>query len=348
MGIFDFFKKKQSVEYSSGEDSQRKKDENTVQMHSEKNPPSDEQNVTAKGNDEEAFEYQINALMPRYQCLPNAIDSTLELKDEFGESVSFSEMFSQQFDEWKNIQSLADRRGVIFSILDGFLADDMELWQTIERLNDDRQADKALQLASVVKATMEEEQNPNYWSALARTYLILYRYKDAENCCENAFQLDTNDIRTKRIYADILHVTNRHEEAHRIYNEILEQKLPKEQKASIALQDLLGFDGDILNSPIYAFAWLQNDKNITDESWIWANEEFYYSPHFRTQYAYLLIDKGETMKGFVKLLVLSQEMPWCKEAVVNSLSLIEQLNLKEHFEEDKIRLQKIVSEKGWS
>lgn len=347
MGIFDFFKKKQHAQPSNEEKLQTEENIGAEQMQSDENISSHERDVTANGNDAETFEYQINALIPRYICLPNATDNQLNFKDEFGNPIPPSKMFAKQFEEWKGIKSFADRRGLIFSILDKFLADNMELWQTIERLNDDRQADKALQLALVIRANPEEEKNPNYWSALARTYLILYKYVDAENCCEKAFQLDKNDIRTKRIYADILHVTNRHEEAHRLYNEILEQKLPKDKKESIELQNLLGFKGDIMNSPIYAFAWLKNDKNVTDEFWNWANEEFYYSPHFRTQYAYELINKGETLKGFVKLLALSREMPWVKDAVVNSLSLIDQLNMKEHFAEDKIRLEKIVSENAW-
>lgn len=347
MGIFDFFKKKQPVQPSKEEKHQTDKNVGAEQIQPEEDIPSSGVDVTANGNDAETFEYQINALIPRYLCLPDATDTKLNFKDELGNPIPPSEMFAKQFEEWKGIRSFADRRGLIFSILDRFLADKMELWQTVERLNDDRQADKALQLASVIEAAPEEKQNPNYWSALARTYLILYRYEDAENCCDKAFRLDKNDIRTKRIYADILHVTNRHDEAHKIYNEILEQKLPKDQRTSMELQDLLGFKGDIMNSPIYAFAWLQNNENVTDEFWDWANEEFYYSPHFRTQYSYLLINKGETMKGFVKFLVLSKEMPWFKEAVVNSLSLIDQLNLKGHFAEDLVRLEKIVSENNW-
>lgn len=113
------------------------------------------------------------------------------------------------------------------------------------------------------------------------------------------------------------------------------------------LQDLLSFNGDIVNSPIYAFSWLKADDKVPTEFWEWANEEFYYSPHFRLQYAYYLIEKGETMKGFVKILVLSQEMPWFKEAVTNALSLIKQLNVENHFAEDKTRLEKLIVDNAW-
>lgn len=54
------------------------------------------------------------------------------------------------------------------------------------------------------------------------------------------------------------------------------------------------------------------------------------------------------MKGFAKLLALSQEMPWFKETVLNSYSLIDQLGLNEKMTEDKIRLSTIIQENGWA
>lgn len=314
---------------------------------SDDNTTAKKVDVTANGNDKETFEYQFYALIPRYLCKPDSKNNKLIFKDASGNPMPLADAFPEQFETWKGIKSFADRRGLIFSMLDTILAGNLELWQTIERLNDDRQADKALQTALEIKPTPEEEQSPNSWSALARTNFILCRCKEAEECCLKAFAIDKDDIRTKRIYADILHVTGRQEEANGIYNEILERKLPKDKEMSIPLQDLLGFKGDIMNSPVYAFSWLQSDKNVTADIWDWANEEFYYSPHFRAWYAYLLIEKGEAMKGFVKLLVLSQEMPWFKEGVTNALSVMKQLNLTEHFSDEKIRLEELVSANNW-
>lgn len=193
-----------------------------------------------------------------------------------------------------------------------------------------------------------DNTNPNYWNALARTHFILTKYEEAEQNCQVAIRLDSNSIRTKRIYADILHATGRQEQAHALYTEILKAKIPADEKKELPLQMLLGFDGDILNSPIYALGWLKADERVTEENWEWANEEFYYSPHFRSQYAYYLINKNEHLKGFVKLLSLSKEMPWFKEAVVNSYHLIDQLNLQENAKEDKERLKLIMDKNNWT
>lgn len=67
MGIFNFFKKKQAVDSSSEDYSSSSAD-----------------SVTSNGNDADAFQYQINALIPRYFCLPNAKDKKLEFKDDSG------------------------------------------------------------------------------------------------------------------------------------------------------------------------------------------------------------------------------------------------------------------------
>jgi tetratricopeptide (TPR) repeat protein len=175
----------------------------------------------------------------------------------------------------------------------------------------------------------------------------LTQYYDAEQNCLKALSLDKDNIRTKRVYADILHCTNRGEKAHEIYNEILEIKLPKDKSVDLPIQELLGFDGDIINSPIYAISWLKGNKNVNVETWEWANEEFYYSPHFRSQYALYLIESDEHLKGFVKLLQLSKEMSWFRDGVINSYNLIDQLNLAETMQDEKIRLKQIMTKNNW-
>ena len=126
-------------------------------------------------------------------------------------------------------------------------------------------------------------------------------------------------------------------------------RLPKDVKISIKIEDFLGFDGDIVNSPIYALAWLSNSKQVTEAEWEWANDEFYYSPDFRSQYAYKLLKDGDVLKGFAKLYALSEEMPWYKEAVMNTILLIDQLNLTgQEIQADKQKYLKIIEKNNWS
>jgi tetratricopeptide (TPR) repeat protein len=322
MGLFDFLKNK-DIE--------------------PKNTPVDNQLQL----DMERFEKELFATIPRYLAKPGAEVHIKARHQETHEIIPFAVGFPEQFEPWRTVQSLADRRGIIYSLLDSQFGNQLELWQVIERFNDDRYAEKALQIATDQKQE-SDEQNPNYWNALAKTNFILTRYEDAEQNCLKAISLDKDNLRTKRIYADVLHCTNRGEQAHEMYTELLNLKLPKDRAINLPIQELLGFDGDIVNSPIYAISWLKADKNRTIETWEWANEEFYYSPHFRSQYAFHLIETKEHLKGFVKLLNLSKEMPWFKDGVINSYNLIDQLNLTDTMQEEKARLKQLMTTNNWT
>jgi len=322
MGLFDFLKNKKNQPENTTVDNQ-------LQI------------------DIERFEKELFATIPRYISKPGAEVNIKARHQETNEVIPFAIGFPEQFEPWRTVKSLADRRGIIYSLMDSQFGNQLELWQIIERFNDDRYAERALQIA-IENKQESDEQNPNYWNALARTNFILTKYEEAEQNCLKAISLDNDNVRTKRIYADILHCTNRNEKAHEIYNEILNSKLPKDKQMNLPIQDLLGFDGDIVNSPIYAISWLKADKNINDETWEWANEEFYYSPHFRSQYAFHLIETNDHMKGFVKLLNLTKEMPWFKDGIINSYNLIDQLNLKDTMQEEKVRLKQIIDKNNWN
>lgn len=322
MGLFDFLKNNKNQSENTPVDNQ-------LQM------------------DIERFENELFATIPRYISKPGAEVNIRARHQETNEVIPFAIGFPEQFEPWRTVKSLADRRGIIYSLMDSQFGNQLELWQVIERFNDDRYAERALEIATGNKQE-SDEQNPNFWNALARTNFILSNYREAEQNCLKAMELDSDNIRTKRIYADILHTTGSHDKAHEIYNEILTAKIPKDKTMNLPIQDLLGFDGDIVNSPIYAISWLKADKNMSDATWEWANEEFYYSPHFRSQYAFHLIEKNEHMKGFVKLLSLSKEMPWFKDAIINSYSLIDQLNLTDTMQDEKVRLKQIINRNNWN
>lgn len=323
MALFDFFKNK-------------------------KNKPEQKKSVSNEQIEINKFEKELLGLIPRYISKPKAEVNINARHHETKEIIPFAVAFPEQFNQWKNIKSKADRRGIVFSLLDSQFGNQLELWQVIERFNDDRYAQRALQIAMENK-TENDEKNPNFWNALAKSYFILSNYEEAEKSSKKALELENQNFRTKRIHADILHSTNRENEAHEIYKEILNSKLPKDTKMNLPIQELLGFNGDIVNSPIYALGWLRSDQKATEADWEWANDEFYYSPHFRCQYAYELIKKGETLKGFAKLHSLSNEMPWFKEAVMNTVNLIDQLNLTdEKMQSDKQKFQQIISDNNWT
>lgn len=329
MGFFDFFK--------------GNKDNNNEQP--EQAAPPAQPAFTNK----DWFETAILGTMPRYFCSPEAeVDSFSPMGSDGKTPVLWADAHAKEYLEWLQIKSGADKRGVIYRILDQYLFDSLSTWQKIERFNDDRYPGRALKVANAL-TTEQDQQDPNYWNALARTNLLLTRYAEAEQCCQRALALDSNSIRTKRIYADTLHCIGRHQEAHALYEEILHAKIPKEEKVSIDLEDLLGFNGDIVNSPIYAFSWLSNDERVGDETWEWATYEFFYSPQFRCEHAYMLARKGEHLKALAKISSLADEMPWVKEAVVNAVSMMNQLGINApQLLSKKQQYEKIMQENNWS
>jgi tetratricopeptide (TPR) repeat protein len=307
---------------------------------------ADQPPAAAPTPEQAGFEQEFLATVPRYLSTPRAQVDIQARHPQTGAPVSFAEAYPEQFATWSGVHSLADRRGIIYGILDDVIGSQIELWQVIERFIDDRYPERALSLA-VNNLDLANLKVPNYWVARARANFVLTHYAEAEANLTQALELDRQHLRAKVGLADVYHLTSRQDQAHALYSEVLEAKLPGNQAINLPIKQLVGFEGDILPSPIYAAAWLRADQATTAETWQWAGEEFYYSPHFRAQHAYHLIGAKEHLKGFVKLLNLAKEMPWYKEAVLNSYSLMDQLHLGSQMAEEKARLEVLMQANHW-
>lgn len=299
-----------------------------------------------EANIKKAFEKDILQNIPRYiSNVEMGID--LNFKNTDGTKLDFVKAFPKQFEQWKLTQSPWDKRSLIYSILDVKIGKKLTLWQLIERYLDDRYAKKALEIGNAY-LTEKEVGDSNYWASLAKVQIVLLKFQEAEQSLKTCLQIEPKHLKGRIYFADLLHLNQKEKQAHQLYGEILEESqiLNAKKEQNLDFQDLLGKKG-ILNSPIYAIAWLSQDKNAPQHSWNWAANEFYYSPYFRSNHAYFLIKKGDALEGFAKLLALSQEMPWYKDAVLNAHSLIEQLNLSQTMEKERIRLEKIMAENDW-
>jgi tetratricopeptide (TPR) repeat protein len=300
MGLFDFLKGKENTGYL----------------------PSTEKPLSDKGRFEEA----VLEAIPRYHSKPGLKAEFNAMGPEGNTPMLWADAHPDIYKSWLPVKSCADRRSIIYKLLDEYFWERLALWQKIERCNDDRYPERALKVVAEMK-TRADEKDPNFWNALAKTHFILTNYEEAEKLCKKAMKLDSSNLRTKRILADVLHTVSRHKEAHLLYNEILSAKIPKDKPMALGVHELLGFAGDIVNSPMYAFSWLQSDEKVKEDTWEWATYEFFYSPHFRSQHAYLLVQKGEHLKALAKLASLADEMPWYKEAFLNFVSIMDQLKL---------------------
>lgn len=296
---------------------------------------------------EELFDKEFLAAASRYTSRPREEMSMRVRSEETNEVIPFAIAFPEEFEEWKQVKAIWDRRGIIYKILDNSIGESMKLWQVIERFNIDRYPEHALKLAAE-HATGPDLTDANFHMAVSRAYFILTRYKEAEERAEKALSLAPNHLKAKILLGDIWHYTHNEDRAHQMYNEVLQLKMANNTRKSITIPEIVSFEYDLLHSPVYAIALLKGDAAVTEATWDIVAGEFYHYPHFRAAHAYFLIDKGEHMKGFAKLMTLSKEMPWFKEGVVNSYRLMQQLGLESQLNADKIRLEEILRKEHWT
>ena len=294
------------------------------------------------------FKNEIEDTFSYYFSTPEMEGVDFVLDSQNGGKIMPHEAYPEQFKQWQNIQSIWDRRSLLFSLLDNMFSNKLQLWQVLERFTSDRYSQKALNIAKE-HGKGEQLKDPNYWYALGRAQYHAGMNKEAEESLEECLKIDSTHKRGRIAKADLFHSTNRQNEAHGIYNSILKESNLGNKKDSMNLIELVGFKG-VIHSPIYALAWLENHPETNIETWDEIAGEFYYSPYFRARHAYYLIEKKEQMnqmKGFAKLHSLSKEMPWFKEGVVNTFNMIDQLGLQDKMKEDKERLRKIIQENSW-
>lgn len=273
----------------------------------------------------------------------------LELKAENGQAIGFAEAYPTAFEEWKKIESVWDQRTVIYNLLDSLLGKDLELWQKVIRLVDDRFAEKALTEAQ--NMSKEDFEDPNYWAAKAKMCLVLTNYKEAERSAQKALELDPQNRLARIQLADCYQLQKQTDKAIRLYQQLIQTSRKglenQGKKIQLSIDELVGFEGNIVHSPLYAVSILNHTENVELEQWERIAPEFYWSPHFRAQHAYFMLQADKALEGLFKLIALSKEMPWFKEAVINSHRLIHQMKGEEPLKHELERLNKIISEKGW-
>jgi tetratricopeptide (TPR) repeat protein len=297
--------------------------------------------------DVDIFDKEFLAAASRYTSRPREEMSMRVRSEETNEVIPFAVAFPEAFEEWKQVKSVWDKRGIIYKVLDNSIGESLKLWQVIERYNIDRHPEQALKVAAE-HATGPDLTDANFHMAVARSYFILTRYKEAEERAEKALSLAPNHLKAKILLGDIWHYTHKQERAHDLYNEVLNIKMANETRKSLTIPELVGFEHDLLHSPVYALTMLRSDAAISEPTWDAIACEFYHYPHYRSAHAAFLVQKGDYMKAFAKFMTLSREMPWFKEGVINSYSLMQQLELEPQMAEDKARLEEIIRKEHWT
>lgn len=299
--------------------------------------------------EDKEFTLDFNDALKRYVGVSEG-KVEYEFKDKKGNVIPPSYAFEGTYNEWKSIQSVWDRRSVIYSALDEIYMSKIPKEQIIERFVIDRYAEKALMFSE--KFSNEDDlKNADFLASLSKCHFFLSNYDKSEELAKQALEIESDNKKAQIVLADTLHLANKHNEAHKIYQSIMENsKLKDWDKEEINVIEIIDFNNDILNSSVYAVGLLSNSE--TDETtWNRAAEEFYHCPYFRSQQAFWLLKNEETLKGMAKLISCTQEFPRYKDAIINAKSGIlqfrEQMNSNDLWEDELNYLSEIIEKNNW-
>lgn len=275
-------------------------------------------------NSAENFETELYDSFRRYYSMPD-LEFKINLTDTDGVTYKPHEAFNAVFDEWKNIRSKWDRRGILFSFWDESEINKMNKWQVIERYNNDRLPVKAGQyFADNVKN--EDLNNALTLVAMAKTNRLLFKLEKARKIIEYAFENLPNHPKVKAEYANILHLHENDADkqlAHKLITEILEQKIASSDQKTIGLLNYFCFSKNYIDSSIFAASFLHaGNADITE--WDLLAGEYYYCPVFRYEHAVKLANTNEPLLAMAKLNSLSNEFPWYEKAVSTTVDTIYQ------------------------
>jgi len=233
------------------------------------------------------------------------------------------------FSEWRRIQASYDRERLIFGYLYDMSRRILNRHQTANYLTRTRQPDRAITLLQ--DARPEERNAPLNAASMAYAYLSMMRPADAVSWAEKGVACDAPSRRAECLLADGLHMTGRMDEAHTIYSRLMATRSkaadPQTDVVRAMFADLFSQATGALPSPVFAIMVGEGtaDPDQASAFWRMGELEFHDSPYFRMHYAYA-ITKSDPVWALAKLAALAQERPQIKEATLNALSLLKQLD----------------------
>lgn len=280
----------------------------------------------------------------------NSCEAKVEFKDKSGKSTNFIEAFPKIYDQCSQIKSRWDIRSMIYKGLDELLVTRIPQFIYANRLLEDRYVNEAF---DVLKESGEPENDKEqYYCVLSRVYCILGKYDMALDAASKSLSFNPEFLNSKLALADAKHLCGFPEDAHEIYNQLMEntQANTSINSADDALKHMLSIEGNGIRSPILAVDLLKS-PSFSDAAWAWAEDEFYFSPYFRCQHAYWLLQKKDISRAFAKLFSVVKEMPWVKEAAINTMEILKKLDpdgSKGIMAEDRMKLAKLIETNKWT
>lgn len=300
----------------------------------------------AKNEDEINNKEEFEKSCKKYSQYYYQQEINMDLKHpETHKPMMFADSFPEEFHEWCSIKSSYDKKRLVFSVLDNYFWNSVPLWKLLDRLIEDRRIQDALE---IIESNIDEpeEKQIEYYLVLAKLYLILGQYEKSRLYIEKISSKDPDNRNLNLFLIDYYYHINNHKNLHQISDRLLKE-FNLNNNIDQTFQNSFSKIKGNLRSIYLLIQFGKSLEGKQDENRFWelAEEEFYWSPTLRKEHAYLLLKKGETLKAFAKLLVLVKEMPWDKEAALNTMEFMEKMSYDNG---DKEWLSNLIKENSWS
>jgi tetratricopeptide (TPR) repeat protein len=281
------------------------------------------------------------------------IDLKYSKNNENNHSMTLFEKIPDIYKQWQEIISSWDRQSLLFSVIYTLVREDMKPWQIANYFIADRNPFEAFEILQEASSDNWAEDYPPHCAALAKSLCSLTYYEESLEWAEKAYEEVPNNHYFETILADAYFLTDRTEEASKVYKSRISLVPPSlSDSISDMFLETFSIEKGVVPSPIFAIQFGQqlSDSRQSKEFWKLAEAEFYYSPYFRSHHAYSLASKGQVNECLAKLIALVQEMPWLQEASLNLKCILDYFNQKGNriMPDFQNSLSKQIQDRGWT
>jgi tetratricopeptide (TPR) repeat protein len=300
-----------------------------------------------------AFDADWKRQLERFGAITGRQGLTLEpLHPELKVPLAPHAGMGRTFSDWRKLPVAYARAGFLFDEFYELVGHVLSRSETANYLVAVRQPHRAILLLQ--EASPAETITPEYCTATANALLAQTRSQEALVWAQRAIDVDSDSARNQLLLADALHMSNRHEEAHVIYDRLMASYTNTDPDAGISemFRDLFARATGVVPSPVLAFSLGEGlaDPEQATAFFDLAETEFYESPYFRMRHAYRLLAMGNMQRGLAKLTGLVSEMPYLKEPSLNLMRLLEQYDPagRTLFPELRAKVQNEIVKNGWT
>jgi len=264
-------------------------------------------------------------------------------------------VLAEAVDEWRQVRCPWDRRRALVQMACQASNIGLTTWRRVNLYCFARLPHQGLAyLESMGKPNRFDRTYAEHCGAYARAYLGLTRYAEALDWATKASEADLANRRLKIVLADALMLSGDCDKANAIYSAFMSKSAPLDgdvDPIKDMFDKLLARDTGAVGSPVFAVTIAESiaDPGEAEQLWNLVEVEFFDSPYCRLQHAYYLLKHGQRERAFAKILALTFEMPWVKEAAINATTALDASGkTDEQSKRLRAEIQARIDRNGWS